>query len=101
MASRVKCEHISPGVFVRERGGSASLTFEVEAETVELIRWLLLPEGTEFHDYRLVRYEMGKPETAEEVKVVHRHLADDNSILAFKLLALKAGYTYELTWFYR
>ena len=27
--------------------------------------------------------------------------SNDFTILAFKLLALKAGYTYELTWFYR
>jgi hypothetical protein len=28
-------------------------------------------------------------------------VADDFTIFAFKLLALKPGYTYELTWFYR
>jgi predicted acylesterase/phospholipase RssA len=94
-------EHISPGLFVRERSGSATLAFDVELETVELNRWLLLPEKTQFRDYRLIRYEMGKPETSEEVKVVTRYLAEDYSILAFKLLALKPGYTYELTWYYR
>lgn len=94
-------EHISPGLFVIEGKGAATLTFEVETETVELIRWLLLPEGREFHDFRLIRYEMGKPETAEIVKVVTRYLAEDYSILAFKLLALKPGFTYELTWYYR
>ena len=94
-------EHLSPGLFVREREGAASLAFEVEAETVELTRWFLLPEGKEFRDYRLIRYETGKPDRTEEVKVVTRYLAQDNSILAFKLLALKPGYTYELTWFYR
>jgi hypothetical protein len=35
------------------------------------------------------------------VKVVTEYLGDDYTILAFKLLALKAGYTYEITWFYR
>lgn len=34
------------------------------------------------------------------MNVVTRYLAQDYSILAFKLLALKPGYTYELTWFY-
>lgn len=94
-------EHISPGLFVREASGSATLAFDVEVETVELNRWLLLPEGKEFRDYRLIRYEMGKPETTEDVPVVTRYLADDYSILAFKLLALKPGYTYELTWYYQ
>jgi hypothetical protein len=35
------------------------------------------------------------------VEPVTRFLAEDFTILAFKLLALRAGYTYELTWFYR
>ena len=94
-------EHLSPGLFVQEQSGSAVLTFDVEYETVELNRWLLLPEGKEFHDYRLIRYETGKPEMSEEVSVVTRYLAEDNTILAFKLLALKPGFTYELTWYYR
>ena len=93
-------EHISPGLFVRERNGAATLAFDVEAETVELSRWLLLPEAREYKDYQLIRYETGKPAVTEKVNVVTQYLADDRSILAFKLLSLKAGYTYELTWFY-
>jgi hypothetical protein len=49
----------------------------------------------------LVRYETEKPAVVENVKVVTQYLADDNTILAFKLLSLKAGYTYEITWSYR
>ena len=94
-------EHEGPGLFVREANGAATLSFEVEVETVELTRWLLLPQGQRFRSYRLVRYKVGKPETAEEVYVVTQYLARDHSILAFKLLALQAGYTYDLTWFYR
>ena len=94
-------EQLSPGLFVRAGKGIATLEFDVEVETVELTRWILLPEGKNFRDYRLIRYEIGKPETAEDVSVVTRYLAQDYSILAFKLLALKPGYTYELTWFYR
>jgi predicted acylesterase/phospholipase RssA len=94
-------EHFSPGLFVREGVGSSTLTFEVEADTVELTRWLLLPEGREHRNYQLIRYETGKPAVAENVKVVTQYLADDNTVLAFKLLSLKAGYTYEITWFYR
>lgn len=94
-------EHLSPGLFVREASGSATLAFDVEVETAELTRWLLLPEGRKFHDYRLLRYETTKPDQVEQVDVVTRYLAADYSILAFKLLALKAGYTYELTWYYQ
>ena len=73
----------------------------VAVETVELTRWLLLPKGKQFREYRLVRYPRGHPESAEEVLVVTQYVAKDHSILAFKLLALEAGYTYELTWYYR
>ncbi|HEY4733667.1 MAG TPA: patatin-like phospholipase family protein [Gemmatimonadaceae bacterium] len=94
-------EHESPGLFVQEGSGTATLAFDVEVETVELTRWLLLPTAKQFRDYRLIRYETGKPESAEDVSVVTRYLSKDYSVLAFKMLALKPGYTYELTWFYR
>ena len=81
--------------------GSTTLSFAVEAETVEISRWLLLPKGKQYRAFQLIRYETGKPETAEDVEVVTRYVADDFTILAFKMLALKAGYTYEITWFYR
>lgn len=94
-------EQFSPGLFLAEGVGSNALGFDVEAETVELTRWLLLPEGKEYRSFRFIRYQTGKPETAEDVRVATEYLAEDFTILAFKLLALKAGYTYEITWFYR
>jgi predicted acylesterase/phospholipase RssA len=94
-------EQFSPGLFLGEGVGSNTLAFEVEAETVELTRWLLMPEGKEYQHFQLIRYQTGKPETVENVKVATEYLAKDYTILAFKLLSLKAGYTYELTWFYR
>ena len=94
-------EHISPGLFLRKGAGSTSLAFEVEAETVELTRWLLLPQGRQYRTFQLIRYKTGKPETTENVKVVTEYLSDDYTILAFKLLSVEAGYTYEITWFYR
>lgn len=94
-------EHSSPGLFLHNRIESTSLSFEVETETVELSRWLLMPSGREYRSYRLVRYPKFKPEAVEIVKPVTEFRANDFTILAFKLLALNAGYTYELTWFYR
>jgi predicted acylesterase/phospholipase RssA len=94
-------EHLSPGLFVREGPGSSTLAFDVEAETVELTRWLLLPQGTQYRTFQLIRYAMGKPGESENVNVVTRYLAEDYTILAFKLLSLEAGYTYEITWFYQ
>src|SRR5262249_35683374 len=61
-------EHLSPGDFVRDSGGSATLTFEPQAKTAELTRWILMPEGREYKSHRLLRYEKGKPETGEVFK---------------------------------
>jgi len=35
------------------------------------------------------------------VKVVTEYLAEEFTIIAFKLLSLKSGYTYEVSWTYR
>jgi predicted acylesterase/phospholipase RssA len=94
-------EHLSPGDFVHDHGASATFRFEPEAETAELTRWILMPEGREYKSHRLVRYETGKPETMELFKFATEYLATNYKILAFKLLALKPGYTYDLTWFYK
>lgn len=92
-------EHHSPGLFLREGAGSTMLSFDVEAETVELSRWLLMPEGEEYRSFQVIRYQTGKPETSENVKIVTQYVAEDHTILAFKLLSLNGGYTYEITWF--
>src|SRR5262249_44048543 len=94
-------EHMSPGSFFRGGNGSATLAFDVEVETIELTRWLLMPEGKEYRSWQLIRYKTGKPEAPVNVKPDTEFLAEDYTILSFKLLALDAGYTYELTWFYR
>ena len=54
-------EHLSPGTFVRSGAGSSTLAFDVEAETAELTRWLLLPQGKEYRTFQLIRYRTGKP----------------------------------------
>ena len=77
------------------------VVFPIHAETAELTTWILMPEGKEYRNFRIIRYETGKPEKAEAVKVVTEYLAEDSTILAFKLLSLKPGYTYEVSWTYR
>jgi len=94
-------EHYSPGEFLHHRQGSTTLAFDVQADTAEISRWLFLPEGKDYRDYKIIRYETGKPATAEAAKIVTEYLADDSTILAYKLLAAKAGYTYEVTWYYK
>jgi predicted acylesterase/phospholipase RssA len=93
-------EHASPGIFVMEGMSSNTLSFTVQAETIELTRWLLMPQGRAYKGYQLIRYKTGNPDIAENVKLTTEYLPNDKEILAFKLLALDAGYTYELSWFY-
>jgi hypothetical protein len=93
-------EHLSPGEFLRHTAGSASIAAEIRAKTAELTRWILLPEGRAYRSFRVTRYEMGKPETAKDVPIVTEYLAEDHTILAYKLLSLEPGYTYEVTWYY-
>ena len=59
-------EHMSPGTFLRDGIGSTTLAFDVEADTVELTRWLLLPQGKQYRTFQLIRYQTGKPETSRE-----------------------------------
>jgi predicted acylesterase/phospholipase RssA len=94
-------EHLSPGDFVHDNGGSGTLKFEPEAVTAELTRWILMPEGREYQSHRLVRYQKGKPETMEVFKFATEYVSTNHSILAFKLLAMEPGYVYELTWYYK
>ena len=60
-----------------------------------------MPEGKSTGSFRIVRYETGKPEKVEAVKVVTEYLAEEFTIIAFKLLSLESGYTYEVSWTYR
>jgi len=93
-------EHSSPGLFLTTGLESTTLSFDVEAETIELTRWLLLPQGRRYRSFSMVRYPKGNPRAVESVRPVSEFRSSDYTILAFKLLALDEGYTYELTWNY-
>jgi predicted acylesterase/phospholipase RssA len=94
-------EHYSPAVFLRREDTSTSIAIPVQVDTAEATRWFLMPEGREYKSFRIVRYETGKPEKAEPVNVVAEFLAEDHTILAYKLVSVKSGYTYEVTWHYK
>jgi hypothetical protein len=94
-------EHYSPGVFLQRTETSTTLTFQHEVDAAEVTRWILMPEGKDYASFRIVRYKTGTPETAETVKGFTEYLAEDSSILAYKLISVKGGYTYEITWFYK
>ena len=42
-----------------------------------------------------------KSGSAEAVKGFTEYLADDYSIIAYKLVSVKGGYNYDVTWFYK
>jgi predicted acylesterase/phospholipase RssA len=97
----VMFEHLSTGQFLQRGEVSTTLSFDVRAETAEMTRWILLPKGRDYRSFRLVRYKTAKPETAEPVKIATEYLADDYTILAYKLLSVDPGYTHEVTWYYK
>lgn len=94
-------EFISPGQFLRREENATTLAFDILGETAELTRWILLPKGREYRAFNLIRHKTGEPETTEAVKIVNEYLADDYTILAYKLLSVPTGYTYEVTWYYK
>ncbi|HEY7155003.1 MAG TPA: patatin-like phospholipase family protein [Gemmataceae bacterium] len=94
-------EHWSPALFLRHEDGLSSVAYPTQVDTAEVNRWFLMPKRKEYKDCRILRYPTGKPEGVEAVKVVSEYLTEDSTILAYKLLSAKAGYTYEVTWFYK
>jgi predicted acylesterase/phospholipase RssA len=94
-------EHYSPGEFVQRGEVSTTIAFTSEFDAAEVMRWFLLPSGREYGSFEILRYEKGKPATAEVVKGYTSYLADDSSIIAYKMASVKAGYTFEVTWFYK
>jgi hypothetical protein len=94
-------EHYSPGAFVQSGEISTTIAFRSEFDAAEVTRWILLPSGREYRSFEILRYETGKPATAEIVKGYTEYLADDSSIIAYKMATVKAGHTFEVTWFYK
>jgi hypothetical protein len=97
----VLVEYSAHDAFQKEIETGHVLSFVVQAQTAEKGLWLLMPEGKEYRSWDLIRYEAGKPEAVEAVQPVTEYLAQDYTILAFKLLALKPGFTYEVRWTYK
>jgi hypothetical protein len=94
-------EYHSLGAYVEGGQSASAFSIPVQADTAELTMWILMPRGKEYRDFHISRHETGKPEKVETVHVVTEYLAEDFRILAFKLLALKLGWTYEISWVYK
>jgi hypothetical protein len=94
-------EHYSPGLFLKRGDTSTSISFVTEGDTAEVTRWFLMPRGKDYRSFRITRYPTANPGAVEVVKGFTEYLADDSTILAYKMVSTKAGYTYEVTWFYK
>jgi hypothetical protein len=94
-------EHYSPGDFAQRGQVSTTIAFRSEFDAADVTHWFLLPRGREYRSFEILRYQTGKPATAEVVKGFTEYLAEDSSIIAFKMASVKAGYTFEVTWFYK
>jgi predicted acylesterase/phospholipase RssA len=91
----------SPGKYLEGGLGGAGITFHVQAQTGELATWLLMPRGREYQSFHISRHQTGKPETSENFRPVTEYLADDYTIIAFKLVSLDPGWTYQVRWVYK
>jgi predicted acylesterase/phospholipase RssA len=99
--AEVKFNYHSPGLYIRKGEKASSFTWTPEAEVAELTTWILMPEHEEYTDFRILRHKTDEPEKLEPFKPVTEYLAEDYSILAFKLVGLKHGYTYNVIWNYK
>jgi predicted acylesterase/phospholipase RssA len=91
----------SPGRYLEGGQGGAGIEFHVQAETAELATWLLMPRGREYRSFNITRHRAGKPETSEAFRPITEYLADDYTIIAFKLVGLGPGWTYQVRWVYK
>src|SRR5262249_12118957 len=92
-------ENLRPGNTLQSDEQSTVIPFPVRIEMAEVTMWILLPEGKEYRSFRIRR--KANDGKVEEVKVASEYLAEDFTILAFRLLSVKANYDYELQWYYK
>lgn len=91
-------EHLTRGDFLQHTEDSSAIRFPALTDIAEMTVWILMPAGMEYRSFRILRKGKGN---IEEVKVASEYLAEDSTILAFRLLSVKANHNYELQWFYK
>jgi hypothetical protein len=94
-------EHVSPGNFVTRCEGGTRVETKLEADTAEVTRWIFMPAGKEYVSFRVFQFEVGKPETFEQVTPVTEFLARDYTVIGYKLLQFKASTGHEVQWSYK
>ena len=78
-------EHYSPGLFLRRGETSTTVSFCSEFDAADVTYWFLMPRGQEYRSLQILRYETGRPTTTEVVQGLTEYLADDSSIIAYKM----------------
>jgi hypothetical protein len=92
-------EHYSPGFFLHGNETSTTFSFRSDFDSAEVTRWFLMPRARPFRSFQILRHETGKPRAPDVVKALTEFVADDSSIVAYKMASVKAGYTFEVSWF--
>ena len=82
-------------------GAADSATFYVDDETGLLSCWLLLPDGMRYQNFELLRYQNGKETVLERVTPAYHFDTLEGRVMAFALLNVKPGFTYEARWQHR
>jgi hypothetical protein len=93
-------ESQTPATFLERRMDSAHMTVEFPSAISEVTFWILLPRERQYRGWRIVRHtkETG---ASEALQPATEFLADNREILAFKLMAVKPTYRYEIIWNYK
>jgi predicted acylesterase/phospholipase RssA len=93
-------ESQTPAAFLKRGENSTAQSFEFASDIAEVDFWILMPRERQYRDFRLMRYKKGEPGSAEAIIPATQFLAEDSEILAFKMLATKPLYRYEMSWEY-
>ena len=93
-------EHEASGRFLEDETDNTTVPLNIRGDTAELTAWILMPEGKEYKNFKVIHRDR-KNGNVERVNLVTEYWSEDDSIIAFKLLALKAAYEYEVVWMYK
>lgn len=91
----------SPGTFLKRLMNSTHMTVEFTVAIPEVTFWILMPRGRLYSGWRIVRHKKGEIGPAEALQPATEFFGADYQILAFKLLAVKPWYIYEIVWDYK
>jgi hypothetical protein len=78
-----------------------SANCNVDADTGVLNIWVLLPEGKQLQSFDLLRTSAAKGSAPELITPASHMDTPDGDLLAFSLLSVKPGYTFECRWTHR